>query len=212
MTVLEQGIQTGEWLLSEAEVGRSRDVATVTVAGAVALASGTVLGSLTTGTAAAVAKSGNTGNGTMGAITVSSPARAGAYKLTIIEPAANGGVFEVEDPDGVPLKPGAIAAAYSDGGLAFTLADGATDFVSGDQFTITVTVTATKYVKHSAAATDGSQIARAVLYNALAGVNGDYQATIISTDAQVIGAMLNGGAGLAASGVADLLKVGIKVR
>lgn len=47
MTVLTQGIQQGEWLLSEAEGQYSRDAATVTVAGSVALPSGTVLGKIT---------------------------------------------------------------------------------------------------------------------------------------------------------------------
>ena len=35
-----------------------------------------------------------------------------------------------------------MAAAFSAGGVAFTLADGATDFVVGDTFAITVTYTA----------------------------------------------------------------------
>lgn len=46
MTTLTQGIQPYEWLLSDEE-NRSRDVETVTVAGAVALPSGTVLGRIT---------------------------------------------------------------------------------------------------------------------------------------------------------------------
>ena len=46
MTVLTQGKQTGEFLLSEANGDRSREVVTVTVAGAVALPSGQVLGKL----------------------------------------------------------------------------------------------------------------------------------------------------------------------
>jgi hypothetical protein len=47
MTTLTQGIQPGEYLLSEASGMRSRDKVTVTVAGAVALPSGTVLGKIT---------------------------------------------------------------------------------------------------------------------------------------------------------------------
>jgi hypothetical protein len=42
----------------------------------------------------------------------------------------------------VEIGNGDVAVAFSAGGLAFTLADGATDFASGDQFTITVTLTA----------------------------------------------------------------------
>jgi hypothetical protein len=47
MPILTQGIQTGEFLLSEATGERSREQVTVTVAGAVALPSGTVLGKIT---------------------------------------------------------------------------------------------------------------------------------------------------------------------
>lgn len=45
--VLTQGVQTGEWLLSEADGQRSRSKATVTISGAVALPSGTTLGRVT---------------------------------------------------------------------------------------------------------------------------------------------------------------------
>ena len=47
MTTLTQGMQTGEFVLSEASGMRSRDQKTVTIAGGVALASGTVLGKVT---------------------------------------------------------------------------------------------------------------------------------------------------------------------
>ena len=47
MTTFTQGYLTGEWLISEADGTRSRDVKTVTVAGGVALPSGTVLGKIT---------------------------------------------------------------------------------------------------------------------------------------------------------------------
>lgn len=94
------------------------------------------------GSAVAAAVAGNTGNGAMGAITVSTGAKAGVYTLTIIEPAANAGAFVVTDPDGIVIGNGDVAAAFSAGGLAFTLADGATDFAAGDQLTITVTLTA----------------------------------------------------------------------
>lgn len=117
--VLTQGIQVGEWLLSEDNGQRSRSKATATVAGSVALPSGTVMGKIT---------------------------------------------------------------------------------ASG------------KLIKYVNTASDGSQQAVGILYNALPGVNGDYAVTIIDCDAEVIAAMLNGGAGLDAPGIADLLALGIKVR
>lgn len=88
--------------------------------------------------AASAALGTNTGNGAMGAITVSAGAFPGRYTLTIIEPAANAGNFTVTDPNGVQIGDGTVAAAFSAGGLAFTLTDGSTDFVAGDSFAITV--------------------------------------------------------------------------
>jgi hypothetical protein len=89
-------------------------------------------------TATAAALGTNTGNGTMGTITVSTGAVPGVYVLRIIEPGANVGTFVVEGPNGVQIGDGVVATAFSAGGLAFTLADGATDFVAGDSFAITV--------------------------------------------------------------------------
>ncbi len=87
----------------------------------------------------ATAWAGNTGNGAMGAIAVAAGTKVGTYKLVIIEPGANVGTFIIFDPDGIPIsKAGAVAAAYNSGGLAFTLADGAADFISGDGFDIVV--------------------------------------------------------------------------
>lgn len=89
-------------------------------------------------TASAAALGTNTGNGVMGAITVSIGAKKGDYVLTVVEPGSNVGTFIVIDPDGKQIGDGVVASAFSAGGLAFTLADGATDFVAGDSFTITV--------------------------------------------------------------------------
>lgn len=119
MTILTQGIQTGEFLLSEGEGMRSRDQITVTIAGAVALPSGTVLGKIT----------------------------------------ATG-----------------------------------------------------KYLAHNVGNADGSQVAAAVLYNPLPGVNGDYKATGYMRTCEVIGNRLNGGTTPSAAVIAALLALGIVVR
>jgi hypothetical protein len=89
-------------------------------------------------TATAAALGTNTGNGTFGTITVGNPARAGVYTLRIVEPGSNVGTFVVEDPAGVQIGDGVVGTAFAAGGLSFTLADGATDFVAGDSFAITV--------------------------------------------------------------------------
>lgn len=109
---------------------------------------GTVMAELSTGkiipraaatALAAVATAGtNTGNGAMGAITVGAGAQAGTYTLRITRAAANAGDFVVEDPNGQIVGYGAVGSAFSGGGLSFTLADGATDFVLNDSFSIAV--------------------------------------------------------------------------
>lgn len=130
------------------------------------LVAGAVLGRIEVAGASAVAGA-NTGDGTMGAITVGADAQEGDYILKITEAAANAGNFQVTDPEGDVIGLGAVAVAFSDGGLSFTLADGAADFIVGDTFTITVAAGSKKYTEHDAAATDGSQDAVAVLYDAV---------------------------------------------
>lgn len=103
---------------------------------------GVVIGGSFAATGTASAGTANTGNGAMGAVSVSAGAKEGTYQLLIIEPAANAGAFALYDPDGVFVDNGNVGAAFSAGGLAFTLADGATDFVSGDTFGIAVAFTA----------------------------------------------------------------------
>lgn len=88
------------------------------------------------GTAATLsAWSGNTGNGTPGAVTVAAATKIGTHKFAIVEPGANVGTFLHQDPDGILVSSrGVVASSYTGGGLTHTLADGATDFVSGDGF------------------------------------------------------------------------------
>jgi hypothetical protein len=124
------------------------ETATVGRDGKKFLPAGTVVGGgtttvyplVSTGTAVVTADS-NTGNGTFGAVTVSAGAKVGTYRVVITEPASNAGTFSVEDPDGIQIGEGTVAVAFSAGGLAFTIADGATDFVAGDSWTIAVTLT-----------------------------------------------------------------------
>lgn len=88
MTTLTQGIQTGEFLLSEANGMRSRGQGVVTVSGAVALPSGTVLG-LVTATGKYVkyndALGAGLGNAAVGVLYEGCPGVNGDYKRAIIE-------------------------------------------------------------------------------------------------------------------------------
>ena len=181
-------IRAGEFLISEGGGTRSREK--VTIKSGEDLLAGAVVGKITVGAATAAAVAGNTGNGTCGAVTLSAGAKAGVYRLVIIEPATNAGAFVVEDPDGIIIGRGNVASAFSDGGLAFTLADGSTDFVAGDSFTITIAAGSGKYVEMDPAATDGSQIAAGVLYGDCDAAAADKEAVIIARDAEVNEALL----------------------
>ena len=191
MTVFNEGKHTGEFLLSEGNGSISRETVTISSAAA-ALVPGTVLGKITLGAVTSAAVAGNTGNGTMGSVTLSLGAKPGVYKLTIVEPASNTGAFVVEDPDGIIIGNGDVASAFSAGGLAFTLADGATDFASGDQFNITVAAGSGKYVAYDSAATNGAAVAAGVLYAAAPDSASDQKAVAIVRMAEVIEAELTG--------------------
>lgn len=134
------------------------------------LARGSLLGRVTGGGArtAATAFTG-TGNGaiTMDATApVAADAVAGVYTATLITAVANGGTFRVERPDGAVLGDVAVGATFDDD-IKFVIADGTTDFVVGDRFSITVSVAAAtnagKYLLALSAATDGSDVPAAIL-------------------------------------------------
>ncbi len=140
----------------EREMGFCRKAVTAYESGAKTYTPGTVLGkTLVSGSAAAVAGGANTGNGTMGSITVSSHAKVGQYVLRITVASSNAGAFELLNSNGSVVGTGNVASAFVGAGLAFTLADGATDFIVGDTFVITVTGTE-KYKILENTASDGS--------------------------------------------------------
>ena len=158
---LQMGRRVGAFLMSEANNFRSRG--TGTVVGAVK--SGTILGLIVTAGATAAAVGGNVGNGVLtldATDPVLSGAKAGVYKVVITDVIANGGNFEVIDPEGKSLGSGRVGTLFSNK-LKFTLADGATDFARGDNFTITVVEGVKQYKPVDLTATDGSEIAVAIL-------------------------------------------------
>lgn len=140
----------------EREMGFCRKAVTAYEASLKTYTPGTVLGkTLVSGSAAAVAGASNTGNGTMGSITVSSHAKIGQYILRITVASSNAGAFELLNANGSVVGTGNVASAFVGAGLAFTLADGSTDFIVGDTFVITVTGTE-KYKILENTASDGS--------------------------------------------------------
>lgn len=110
------------------------------------LARGSVLGRVkvsvpTTGTADV----GNTGDGTMTAVSGGSKTQEGTYTVQCTRAVTNGGEFAVTDPGGKFV--GSVLITGGAGGtgvfksdeLNFTLTDGATDFALADKFTVAVT-------------------------------------------------------------------------
>lgn len=136
MSSKTEGTRTGEFVQSLASGDRSKDE--ITVKSGQDLTAGTVMARETTDTPSSSADAGNTGDGTLGTLSAGVTAKEGVYTVTFVEPGTNVGTFQVEDPDGINVGTGVVAVAFTGGGLTFTIADGATDFVSGDQFTITV--------------------------------------------------------------------------
>ena len=159
-----EGKHRAEFVQSLAQGNRS--IENVTIKSGQNIQAGEVLGRELTGSATATADAQNTGDGVMGTVTVTDQAQVGTYMLTFLEAATDAGAFMVEDPGGINMGEGNVAAAFSAGGLSFTLADGATDYVPGDQFSIVVTETSVVY---TALPNDGSEAARCIAledYNA----------------------------------------------
>ena len=193
---------------------------TVTLLTGTNYAVGSVLGQITTAGATSVANGGNTGNGvlTVDAVDpVLADAQAGAYKVTIITAATNGGTYTVTGPNGNPLGNANVAATFANE-IKFVLADGATDFVVGDFFTITVAAGSGKYKLATADGTDGAQIASAVLLMAADATAADATGVIlargpaiVSKAALVFDATVTAGA-LTTTKYAELTAVGIVPR
>lgn len=221
MSLLSEGKYVGDWLKGEQQdpTDYSREAITI-LAGSGAdrvLTSGMVLGKITKGAATPTADAGNTGNGTIGTVTVGASAKAGTYRLVCIEPATNAGKFSVEDPDGINVGVATVAVAFTGGGLTFTIADGSTDFVSGDGFSIAVAAGSGKWVQIEDAGTDGSEDAAGILYISATAPNGvDKKAVAIVRNAVV---SANGitwpsdfDANEKAAAIAQLATLGILVR
>lgn len=147
------------------ELDRNVQRETVTLAQGTSFKLGAVLGRITKGAVSSAAKAGgNTGNGTL---TLANPAadataKPGVYKVRCFQTAVNGGTFTVIDPDGLQIGVALVGQQFANG-VIFTVADGATDFVVGDGFDVTVAAGSGKYRLSPASDVDGSDKAAAVL-------------------------------------------------
>lgn len=133
------------------------------------IAPGTILGRKTIGAQAVAAPIAGGANATDDAITLANPAaavgaQAGTWKVQAVAEKLNAGEAFVLRPDGTVDGVAIVGVAY-DGGVKFTIADGATDLALGDGWSIDVSYAAGsgKYVPLNLAAVDGSQNVAAVL-------------------------------------------------
>jgi hypothetical protein len=181
------------FLVSEAPNHFSRDSAAIT---ALALLAGTVLGALNTATAVAAALGTNTGNGTFGTITAGTATQGGDYTVEFDDATH----FIVSDIGGSEIGHGTTGAAFSAGGLGFTITAGGTAFVPGDSFKVTVSVSAVKYGAFDPTATTGLQNAAAILGYDTDASAADKQATIFARHFQINASELVWGANVTTNG------------
>lgn len=182
----------------------------VILAGA-ALSAGAVLGKVSAGAATGSTVTG-TGSGTLGTITRGKRVQVGAYTLLCVAVATNGGLFDVYAPDGSHVGVAEVGTAFTSNQINFTIADGGTDFVVGDSFTITVAAGSGKYVLIDKTAVDGSAIARGVLAEDAASASADVTTAMI-TKGEVNSTVLSFTAGTVAADVTDDLRaLGIVLR
>ncbi len=210
MTIQTEGAHAGEFLLSEARGYRSRENIVIS-AGAGKLLAGTLIAILTSANAGqATAAAGNTGNGVLNGISVTSAAVSGAYLVEVTSAPADGAKFTVSDPTGKEVGKGVVGAQFVSPGLTFDLAEGATKFVKGDAFTIAVLAGLGEWVPYDDdGANDGRRAASGVLWAGVDATENDVQAVAIVRDAEVIDSLL---IGLDAAGRADLLAAAVIVR
>lgn len=197
--LVEDLARTASYLVSEASGFRSREQIMIAggsgilKAGAVLAKLGANEGVVTVGAAVFA----GTGDGTY---TPANPAygpgvQEGGYKIQLVDEGANAGDFEVVRPDGTIDGFASVGVAYL-GQLRGTIADGAADFASPAVFTVPVTIAeladAGKYVPYDPAGVNGSEIARAILYEGCDATDADVDVrrTITARDTEVVAAEL----------------------
>jgi len=158
----------GDVVLKNAEF---RD-GTLAAAGAATFLDGTILARKAVADAITAGAFVGTGDGTVTLATVQPGPivpLVGAYSLLCVEAVANGGVFNLLDPNGAVVATGltltvgaGATTVFNVAGMEFTVTDGAADFVVGDAAPLTV-VADGDLVVYDAAGAGGAQIPSQVL-------------------------------------------------
>ena len=210
-----------DWLKHENDSKLYRKEVTI-LAAAGDLITGTVMGRISKGSATSAAKSGgNTGGGTL-TIDATTPILAGSkpgvYSVRCIGVVANGGLFEVRDPDGIPIGNYAIGGAAFASQIKFAMADSGTDFALGDGFDITIAAGSGKWKKHVNGAVNGTEVAAGILLDARDVSGGaDVKGVVVTGNAEIVSAELTWDSSVddapkKAAALAQLATLGIQTR
>lgn len=186
MTRLTMSPRAGGFILSEADGYRSREQ--IIIAASQTLLAGAVLGAVPNGSPVVTPGTPiGPGDGVIGAWTADAGAPAGEWAIEILGTGATA-AFRVLRPNGVVDGVGAVGSAYN-GGINGTLADGAVDWGAGARIPMVVAYDAPgeTYVKHDPEGTNGSQIAKAILFDGVTtGVGETAKAAAIVRAAEVV--------------------------
>lgn len=160
MPVLTEGTRFGEAIMSEGNFHVSRENAMV--AASQTIPNNALVGRVARPADVVVTQSyAGTGNGTLTLANPSTSSKVvdGRWSIRCISAAANGGTFRVERPDGTEAGTVAVGAAFNKE-IKFTINDGATDYVVGDEFAINVAADDADYsiAAFNPVGTDGSEI------------------------------------------------------
>jgi hypothetical protein len=136
----------------------------ITVLAGQSLVPGSVLGQVTAGTVPTTGTLTGTGNGTMTSVTGGTKVKVGDYVITCVTVVTDGGTFTVQDPDGMALPSASVGIAYTSDQINFTINDGATDFIAGDYFTVTVPAGGLQYRAVNFSGVDGSAVAAGLAF------------------------------------------------
>jgi hypothetical protein len=164
---------------------------------------------------------GGTGDGTMSAISLGPDAMNGGYRVICRAVQTHGGDFDVIAPDGRSIgrfimgTTTGAAASFTSRHINFTLTD-ATDFIVGNYFNVIVAAGSGKFKAFAPTATDGTQEAAGILWEATDATDGDLSAVAVTRQAEVISSELQWGATVKtahkAAALAQLAKLGIIAR
>lgn len=155
----------------------------------------------------------NTGNGTIGTLSVTGyAAKAGVFAVEFDDATH----FVVSDPAGAQIGHGTTGVAFKAGGLSFTITAGGTAFVPGDSFAITVAAGSGKYKAFDPANTDGSQNPSGILFATKDATLADKPCAVVVRQCEINASELVWPTGMSAASItaalAQLKALGIQPR